>query len=87
MTTAEKPDFAKVREMIIELTCKVYKLPPEEVHPGSNFWRELSSDSLNFVELIIEIEEAMHITVDDSVAFNSDITVDQLSEKICQLIK
>ena len=86
MTTAEKPDCERVRELIVALTCKHYTVSPDEVTSDSNYSTDFRSDSLDFVELIIGIEESLHITIDDSVAFSSNVTVQQLTDTIWKLV-
>ncbi len=56
--------FAKLKEIIVEQLA----VDPEEVTMEASFIEDLNADSLDLVELIMEIEEQFGIQVPDEVA-------------------
>jgi acyl carrier protein len=49
-------------------TCavEILNVPAEKVTPEANFANDLDADSLDLVELVMELEEVFSITVDES---------------------
>ena len=72
-----------VFEKIKELICEQFDVEPEQITEDTNFLQDLSADSLDFVELVMNIEDTFHLpeigedeirsiqTVGDLVAFVS----------------
>ena len=58
----EKEAFDKFRECAVE----VLKVTPDQVTPEAKFSEDLDADSLDLVELVMSLEEAFDITVDES---------------------
>ncbi|HEX2916174.1 MAG TPA: acyl carrier protein [Chloroflexia bacterium] len=56
--------FNDLKEIIVEQLA----VDPEEVTPEASFVEDLNADSLDLVELIMEIEEKFGIQVPDEVA-------------------
>ena len=54
----------KVREIIVEQLG----VAPEEVVPEASFIDDLGADSLDIVELVMELEEEFEITIPDEQA-------------------
>lgn len=46
--------FDKIRELI----CEQFDVDPTEISEETNFLRDLSADSLDFVELVMNIEDS-----------------------------
>ena len=46
--------FDKIRELI----CEQFDVDPAEISEETNFLRDLSADSLDFVELVMNIEDS-----------------------------
>ena len=71
--------FEKIRDLI----CEQFDIEPEQITEDTNFLQDLSADSLDFVELVMNIEDTFHLpeigedeirsiqTVGDLVAFVS----------------
>ncbi len=47
-------------------TVEVLQVKPEQVTPDARFADDLDADSLDLVELVMALEEAFDITVDES---------------------
>jgi acyl carrier protein len=58
----DDPTFEKFRACAVE----VLQVPPEKVVPEARFADDLDADSLDLVELVMSLEEAFDITVDES---------------------
>lgn len=58
----EKETFEKFRQCAVE----VLGVKPEQVVPEARFAEDLDADSLDLVELIMALEEAFNITVEES---------------------
>ena len=46
-----------VFEKIKELICEQFDVDPEQITKDTNFLQDLSADSLDFVELVMNIED------------------------------
>ena len=53
--------------MVLELLCEQLGVSPENITPQTTF-RELGADSLDTVELVMELEEEFDLTIPDEVA-------------------
>ena len=49
--------FEKIRELI----CEQFVVDPEKITEETNFLQDLSADSLDFVELIMNIEDCFDL--------------------------
>ena len=58
----DKETFEKFRQCAVE----VLGVKPEQVVPEARFAEDLDADSLDLVELIMALEEAFNITVEES---------------------
>lgn len=58
----DKETFEKFRQCAVE----VLGVKPEQVTPEARFAEDLDADSLDLVELIMALEEAFNITVEES---------------------
>lgn len=47
-------EFEKIRALI----CEQFDVKPEQITEETNFLQDLSADSLDFVELVMSIEDA-----------------------------
>ena len=47
-------EFEKIRALI----CEQFDVKPEQITEETNFLQDLSADSLDFVELVMNIEDA-----------------------------
>ena len=59
---ASEEDFEKFRQCAV----KVLQVTPEQVTPEARFGDDLDADSLDLVELVMELEEVFDISVDES---------------------
>ena len=86
MATPSEPHYQRILEVVIRCAAATFKVPPDELLPTTHFSRDLGVDSLDFVSLIIDLEEELKLTVSDDTAHNNDVTAAQLAEKLCKLI-
>mgnify|MGYP003495940808 CR=1 FL=1 len=59
-----------VFEQVKAIICKELKLDPSKVLDDSNLKDDLGADSLDAVEIIMDIEDEFNIQIDDSEAEN-----------------
>ncbi len=59
-----------VFEQVKAIICKELKLDPSKVLEDSNLKDDLGADSLDAVEIIMDIEDEFNIQIDDSEAEN-----------------
>ncbi|MBW8383906.1 MAG: acyl carrier protein [Youngiibacter sp.] len=59
--------FEKVREIL----AKELNIPADEITMESNFSDDMGIDSLDLVQLVMELEEAFDITIDDAEAIKT----------------
>lgn len=50
-----------ILEKIKELICEQFDVEPEQITEETNFLQDLSADSLDFVELVMNIEDAFQL--------------------------
>jgi len=77
MAAANESIFNDLKEIIVEQLA----VDPEEVTMEASFVEDLNADSLDLVELIMEIEEKFGIQVPDEVA-EKIVTVNDAIEYI-----
>jgi acyl carrier protein len=53
------------RNLILELISKTLKIEEEKLNCKSCFTTDFSADSLDIVELVVEIEKSFNITIPD----------------------
>ncbi len=57
-------EFEKIQNIIAD----VLNLKPDEITMESKILDDLGADSLDIFQIVMEIEETFHITIDDSAA-------------------
>jgi acyl carrier protein len=67
-TRLEESDVASVEERVIELVCENLGVNKEQVTRSSSFIEDMGADSLDIVELVMELEEEFEITIPDDQA-------------------
>jgi acyl carrier protein len=59
---------ASVEERVIEIVCENLAVSKEQVNRNTAFIEDIGADSLDIVELIMELEEEFEITIPDDQA-------------------
>jgi acyl carrier protein len=59
---------AEVEQKVIEIVCKQLNVPKEKVSKATSFVNDLGADSLDTVELVMEIEDAFDLSIPDEDA-------------------
>jgi acyl carrier protein len=59
---------ASVEERVIEIVCDNLAVNKEQVNRNTSFIDDIGADSLDIVELIMELEEEFEITIPDDQA-------------------
>jgi acyl carrier protein len=57
-----------VEERVIEIVCENLGVSKEQVTLSTNFIDDIGADSLDIVELVMELEEEFEITIPDDQA-------------------
>ncbi len=70
--------FEKIRELI----CDQFDVDPEKITTDTNFLQDLSADSLDFVELVMNIEESFDLPEISEEEIRSIQTVGDLVEYV-----
>ena len=60
--------MASVEERVIDIICDHLVVPKEDVKRTSSFQEDMGADSLDIVELVMELEEEFEITIPDEQA-------------------
>ena len=60
--------MASVEERVIEIVCENLAVNKEQVNRNTSFIDDIGADSLDIVELIMELEEEFEITIPDDQA-------------------
>lgn len=72
-------------EEVIKVVKRICPDSGVEITPETNFVNDLGLDSLDFVELIIELEKKFDINIPDNIA-ETILTVGQAADKIQTLL-
>ena len=64
----EGPIVASVEERVIEIVCENLGVNKEQVNRSTSFTEDVGADSLDIVELVMELEEEFEITIPDDQA-------------------
>lgn len=64
----EVPVVASVEERVIEIVCENLAVSKDQVSRDTKFIEDIGADSLDIVELIMELEEEFEITIPDDQA-------------------
>ena len=62
--------MASVAERVIDIVSEQLGVEKEKVSPETSFVNDLGADSLDTVELVMELEEEFDITIPDDAAEN-----------------
>jgi acyl carrier protein len=61
---AAPPPIWELEQQVLELTAKTLRARRKDLTPNTRLVQDLNLDSLEFVEYILDLEDAFHITVD-----------------------
>jgi acyl carrier protein len=64
----EDPGVATTEERIIQIVCDNLGVNKEQVTRNTSFQEDIGADSLDIVELVMELEEEFEITIPDEEA-------------------
>ena len=62
------PTAAEIESKVIELVSKQLGVAKDKINKESSFVNDLGADSLDTVELVMEIEEAFDLSIPDEAA-------------------
>ncbi|MCC6738690.1 MAG: acyl carrier protein [Planctomycetia bacterium] len=62
------PSPQEIQDKVIEIVCKQLGVTKEKVNPQTSFVNDLGADSLDTVELVMEIEDAFDLSIPDEEA-------------------
>jgi acyl carrier protein len=65
---SEDSNVASVEERVIEIVCENLGVNKEQVTRSTSFIEDVGADSLDIVELVMELEEEFEITIPDDQA-------------------
>lgn len=60
--------MASVEERVVDIVAEQLGVDKEKIKPESNFVNDLGADSLDTVELVMELEEEFDINIADDAA-------------------
>ncbi|MEO1497599.1 MAG: acyl carrier protein [Planctomycetota bacterium] len=60
--------MASVQERVIEIVSEQLGVDKEKISPETSFVTDLGADSLDTVELVMELEEEFDVTIPDDAA-------------------
>jgi acyl carrier protein len=70
---------AEVEQKVIEIVCKQLNVPKEKVSRATSFVNDLGADSLDTVELVMEIEDSFDLSIPDEDAEKIQTVGDAIS--------
>ena len=85
MTTSSKPVLTRelVHKVLWTLAAKHTDKDPSTFSPKSRLVQDLGADSLEVVELTMELEEQLGITLPEEIGDNPHLTLGEIEEAIC----
>ena len=85
MSTSSKPALTRqqVHDTLWNLAAKHTDKDPGTIQPTSRLAQDLGADSLQIVELTMELEEQLGITLPEEVADNPNLTLAEIEQAIC----
>ena len=60
--------MASIKDRVIEIVAEQLGVSKEQVTPDAHFINDLGADSLDIVELVMELEEEFDINIPEDVA-------------------
>ena len=85
MTTSSKQVLTRqqVHELLWSLVAKHTDRDASTIQPSSRLVQDLGADSLEMVELTMELEEKLGITLPEDVADRPNLTLREIEDAIC----
>jgi acyl carrier protein len=73
------PTPQEIEEKVIAIVCKQLNVPREKVMRETSFVNDLGADSLDTVDLVMEMEESFNLTIPDEEAEKIQTVGDAIS--------
>jgi acyl carrier protein len=67
MISSTTPASKSIQQQVLRIISKRKSIKPQRLRIGSNLSRELGFDTVDVVDIIIELERNFHITIPDEV--------------------
>ena len=85
MSTASKPALTReqVHEVLWKLAASHLDKRDDQLKPDSRLVQDLGADSLEVVELSMELESRLGISIPDKVLDRPDLTLAEIETAIC----
>jgi len=61
------PAFKSIEQQVLRIISKRKAIKPTRLRTGSSLSRELGFDTVDVVDIILELERSFHITIPDEV--------------------
>ena len=86
MTTTSKPALTReqVHETLWHLAAEHLDKKPDQLKPESRLVQDLGADSLEIVELSMELESRLGITIPDDKLEGPNLTLSDVEKAICE---
>ena len=65
--TSAPPASKSIQQQVVRIISQRKSIKPQRLRIGSNLSRELGFDTVDVVDIIIELERNFHITIPDEV--------------------
>ena len=76
----------QLHELVWNLVARYTDEEPKEILPDSQLVRDLGADSLGVMEISMEVEEELGVTLPDELLGNANLTVREIEEAIWELL-
>lgn len=60
--------MSEITEKVMDVVCKQLNVPKDKLAPETSFVNDLSADSLDLVELVMELEDQFGVSIPDDEA-------------------
>jgi acyl carrier protein len=60
--------MSEITEKVMDIVCKQLNVSKDQLKPETSFANDLSADSLDIVELVMEIEDQFGVSIPDEEA-------------------
>lgn len=69
----------ELKKVVVDSISKILKIAPEDIKEEYSIRQDLGADSLDMVEIMMEVEKTLNITIDDEGYIEIDSVRDMIT--------
>lgn len=89
MTVESKIELTpgQIHDLVSKVTADQLGKQPQELRPEARLMQDLGADSLDVVELSMELETQLGVTIPEELMDNKELTLGELEEALQRLLR